>query len=194
MRDTDTQAEGEAGPMQEAWCGTRSGDSRVTCWAEGRRLTAEPPGCPYRKILKKKETKKLEKRRHYIQRNEDKDDSRRAIRKDASQRQQGLLSLNYWKNKTVNQDSKLSKNTFQKQMLNKEFRHTTQKDCISSTPSLQEMLKKAFQGTPGWLSCRASAFGSGHNPGVLGSSPASDSFWGASFCLCLCLSFFQTPE
>ena len=39
MRDTErkaeTQAEGEAGPMQGAWCGTRSWVSRITPWAEG---------------------------------------------------------------------------------------------------------------------------------------------------------------
>ena len=43
MRDThrergvETQAEGEAGSMQGAQCGTRSQDSRITPWAEGRR-------------------------------------------------------------------------------------------------------------------------------------------------------------
>ena len=36
-----------------------------------------------------------------------------------------------------------------------------------------------------WLSSGASAFGSGHDPGVLGSSPASGSLQGACFCLCL---------
>ena len=41
MRDTDrereaeTQAEGEAGSMQGAQCGTRSQDSKITPWAEG---------------------------------------------------------------------------------------------------------------------------------------------------------------
>ena len=41
MRDTEreaeTQAEGEAGSMQGVCRGTRSWDSRVTPWAEGRR-------------------------------------------------------------------------------------------------------------------------------------------------------------
>ena len=46
-RETETQAEGEAGPMQGARCGTRSRDSRVTPWAEGRRQTAEPPRDPH---------------------------------------------------------------------------------------------------------------------------------------------------
>ena len=45
-------------------------------------------------------------------------------------------------------------------------------------------------GTPGWLSNWVSAFGSGHDPGVLGLSPASGCLWGVHFslCLCLCLS------
>ena len=52
MRDTErerkaeTQAEGGAGSTQGAWCGTRSQDSRITPWAEGRRSTAEPPRDP----------------------------------------------------------------------------------------------------------------------------------------------------
>ena len=46
------------------------------------------------------------------------------------------------------------------------------------------------KGTPGWLSGCASAFGSGRDPGVLGSSPTLGSLHGACFslCLCLCLS------
>ena len=46
MRDTHTEAEtpaeGEAGSMQGAWCGTRSWDSRITPWTKGRCQTAEP--------------------------------------------------------------------------------------------------------------------------------------------------------
>ena len=34
-REAETQAEGEAGSMQGALCGTRSGVSRITPWAEG---------------------------------------------------------------------------------------------------------------------------------------------------------------
>ena len=46
MRDTEKEAEEEAGSMQEALCGTLSQDSRITPWAEGRCLTAEPPRHP----------------------------------------------------------------------------------------------------------------------------------------------------
>ena len=44
--------------------------------------------------------------------------------------------------------------------------------------------------TPEWLSGRASAFGSGRDPGVLGLSPTLGSLHGACFSLCLyvCLS------
>ena len=45
-REAETQAEGEAGSLQGAPCGTRSWDPRVTPWAEGRCSTAELPGCP----------------------------------------------------------------------------------------------------------------------------------------------------
>ena len=40
------QAEGEAGSVLGARCGTRSRDPGVTPWAEGRCSTAEPPGRP----------------------------------------------------------------------------------------------------------------------------------------------------
>ena len=40
---------------------------------------------------------------------------------------------------------------------------------------------------PGWLNGWASAFSSGRDPGVLGSSPPSGSLQGACFSLCLCL-------
>ena len=36
-REAETQAEGEAGPMQGARHGTRSRDSRIKPWAKGRR-------------------------------------------------------------------------------------------------------------------------------------------------------------
>ena len=36
-REAETQAEGEAGSMQGAGCGTQSWDSRIMSWAEGRR-------------------------------------------------------------------------------------------------------------------------------------------------------------
>ena len=42
-REAETQAEGEAGSMQGARCGTGSRDSRITPWAKGRRQTTEPP-------------------------------------------------------------------------------------------------------------------------------------------------------
>ena len=45
-REAETQAEGEAGSMQGARCGTRSQDSRITPWTEGRCLTTEPPRHP----------------------------------------------------------------------------------------------------------------------------------------------------
>ena len=39
--------EREAGSMQGAQCGTRSRDSRIMPWSEGRPSTAEPPGHTY---------------------------------------------------------------------------------------------------------------------------------------------------
>ena len=45
-REAETQAEGEAGSMPGAQHGTRSQDSRITPWAEGRCSTAEPPRRP----------------------------------------------------------------------------------------------------------------------------------------------------
>ena len=47
-----------------------------------------------------------------------------------------------------------------------------------------------YLGTPGWLSGWVSAFSSGRDPGVLGSSPTSGSLQGTCFSLCLCLCFF----
>ena len=50
MRDTEreaeTQAEGEAGSLRGARCGTRSRDLGVTPWAEGGCSTAEPAARP----------------------------------------------------------------------------------------------------------------------------------------------------
>ena len=45
MRDTEREAEGEAGFTQGARCGTRSWVSRIRPWAEGR-LPAEPSRDP----------------------------------------------------------------------------------------------------------------------------------------------------
>ena len=55
---------------------------------------------------------------------------------------------------------------------------------------LQKIYKTFLIGMPEWLSSWAYAFGSGHDPGVLGLSPASGSLHGAclSLCLCICLS------
>ena len=50
-RETETQAEGEAGFMQGSRHGTQTRDPRVTPWAEGRRSTAEPPGVPLLQLL-----------------------------------------------------------------------------------------------------------------------------------------------
>ena len=51
IRDTEseaeTQAEGEAGSLQGAWCGTWSQDPRITTWAKGRLSTTEPPRYPW---------------------------------------------------------------------------------------------------------------------------------------------------
>ena len=45
-REKQTQAGGEASSPQGAWCGTRSRDSGITLWAEGRCSTTEPPRRP----------------------------------------------------------------------------------------------------------------------------------------------------
>ena len=42
----ERQAEGEAGSMQGALCGTRSGVSRITPWAEGGAKLLSHPGIP----------------------------------------------------------------------------------------------------------------------------------------------------
>ena len=45
-REAETLAEGEAGSMQEARCGTRSRISGITPWAEGGAKLLSHPGCP----------------------------------------------------------------------------------------------------------------------------------------------------
>ena len=56
MRDTDrkaeTQAEGEAGSLQGARCGTQSQVSRITPWAKGSDKPLSHPGCPQKDISK----------------------------------------------------------------------------------------------------------------------------------------------
>ena len=42
MRDTETQAEGEAGSPRGAWCRTRSPDPGIMTWAKSRCSTASP--------------------------------------------------------------------------------------------------------------------------------------------------------
>ena len=51
-REAETQAEGEAGSMQEAQRGTPYQVSRTKPWAKGRRCTAEPPRDPSFLFLK----------------------------------------------------------------------------------------------------------------------------------------------
>ena len=53
MRDTETQAEGEAGPMQGALCGTRSRVSRITPQAKGGAKPLSHQGCPYLLLFKR---------------------------------------------------------------------------------------------------------------------------------------------
>ena len=50
-RKAESQAEGKAGSMQGARCGTRSRGSGTTLQVEGRCLTAEPPRHPYKYIV-----------------------------------------------------------------------------------------------------------------------------------------------
>ena len=59
-REAETQAEGEAGSLWGPRCGTRSQDSGVTPWAEGRGLTAEPPRHPYCEVQMQREKKASE--------------------------------------------------------------------------------------------------------------------------------------
>ena len=60
--------------------------------------------------------------------------------------------------------------------------------------SLNNKIKPIW--APGGFSGSASAFGSGHDPGVLGSSPTSASPGGdcSSLCLCLCFSLCVSHE
>ena len=51
-RKAETQAEGEAGSIQGARCGTRYQDSRITPWAEGGAKPLSHPGCPFFYFLK----------------------------------------------------------------------------------------------------------------------------------------------
>ena len=46
VREAETHAEGEAGPMQGARRGTQSQVSRITPWAEGSAKPLNHPGCP----------------------------------------------------------------------------------------------------------------------------------------------------
>ena len=48
----ETQAEGEAGSMPGARCGTRSWVSRIRPWDEGGAKPLSHPGCPQLMILK----------------------------------------------------------------------------------------------------------------------------------------------
>ena len=51
QREAETQAEGEAGSLQGARCGTRTQDPRSTTSARGRCSTTEPPRYPGMSIL-----------------------------------------------------------------------------------------------------------------------------------------------
>ena len=50
-RDRETQAEGEAGSMQGARCGTQSWVFRITPWAEGGAKPLGHQGCPEQDFL-----------------------------------------------------------------------------------------------------------------------------------------------
>ena len=45
-KNAETQVEGEAGSVQEAWRGTRSRVSKITPWAEGSAKPLSHLGCP----------------------------------------------------------------------------------------------------------------------------------------------------
>ena len=51
-REAETQAEGEAGSMQGARCGTQSWVSRIRPWAEGGGKLLSHPGCPLLELLR----------------------------------------------------------------------------------------------------------------------------------------------
>ena len=67
---------------------------------------------------------------------------------------------------------------------------------LCPTHNLHFVSITVFFRTPGWLSSWASAFGSGRDPGVLGSSPTAGSLQGVCFslCLCFCLSLCVSHE
>ena len=50
-REAETQAEGLAGSLWGAWCGTRSRDSEIMTWAKGKQSTTEPLRRPRKIIL-----------------------------------------------------------------------------------------------------------------------------------------------
>ena len=52
QREADTQAEGEAGPMQGARHGTLSPVPRITPWAEGCAKPLRHPGCASNDFVK----------------------------------------------------------------------------------------------------------------------------------------------
>ena len=54
MRDTEAEAEEEAGSMQGARRGTRSQDPRITPWAEGSAKPLSHLGCPQVFLLSEK--------------------------------------------------------------------------------------------------------------------------------------------
>ena len=56
QREAEPQAEGEAGSMQKAQCGTRSQDARITPWAEGTPNHSATRVAPARVVLKNSDT------------------------------------------------------------------------------------------------------------------------------------------
>ena len=53
-KEAETRAEGEAGSLQGARCGTRSQGPGITTWAKGRCSTTETPRCPYLLVFREK--------------------------------------------------------------------------------------------------------------------------------------------
>ena len=51
QKEAQTQAEGEAGSVQGAQCGSRSQDSRITPWAKGDAKPLSHPGSPDSHLL-----------------------------------------------------------------------------------------------------------------------------------------------
>ena len=68
------------------------------------------------------------------------------------------------------------------------------KRAVNELRYIYFLLKLNFVGMPGWLSGWVSDFGSGYDPGVLGSSPTSGSRHGACFSLFLCLCLSLSPS